>query len=89
MTNLESEARHIHSLYQKEAQRQEEAGIAPKRHHDDYDALPDHIKEFDRVMARYTQSQVSAEKERINSRLEYMFANAPETYHAIKQIIYN
>lgn len=26
--------------------------------------------------------------ERIDSRLAYMFVNAPETYHAIKQIIY-
>lgn len=31
----------------------------------------------------------SAEKSRIASRIEHMFVNAPETYHAIKQIIYS
>ena len=35
------------------------------------------------------KARESEEKDRIDSRLAYMFANAPETYHAIKQIIYS
>ena len=90
MTNpTEQLARHIHSIYQAEAKRQEEAGIAPKRHHDSYDELPEHIKEFDRVIARYIETTLREQRERFDRDMAYMFANAPETYHAIKQIIYN
>jgi len=47
-TPLEELARKLHAVYQVEAKRQGDV-----RHHDDYDALPEHVKEFDRVLAAF------------------------------------
>ena len=44
----ESLARKFHEVYQQEAKRQGDV-----RHKDDYDDLPENIKEFDRVLARF------------------------------------
>lgn len=50
--HIEQLSAHLHSLYQTEAKRQGDI-----RHHDDYEALPENIKEFDRVLARYIISR--------------------------------
>lgn len=50
--HIEQLSAHLHSLYQAEAKRQGDV-----RHHDDYQALPENIKEFDRVLARYIISR--------------------------------
>jgi hypothetical protein len=46
--NIEELARKFHEIYQIEAKRQ-----GGSRHADSYDDLPENIKEFDRVLARY------------------------------------
>lgn len=38
----------LHAVYQREARRQGEG-----RHPDDYETLPEHTKEYDRVLARF------------------------------------
>lgn len=45
---VEALAEKLHEIYQQEAHRQGDV-----RHKDDYADLPDNIKEFDRVLARY------------------------------------
>jgi hypothetical protein len=45
---IEELAEKLHAIYQQEAERQ-----GDKRHHDSYAVLPERIKEFDRVLARY------------------------------------
>jgi hypothetical protein len=50
---VETLARKFHEIYQVEAKRQGDV-----RHPDGYDSLPENIKEYDRVLARYVlQSQ--------------------------------
>jgi hypothetical protein len=44
----ESLAKKFHEIYQQEARRQGDV-----RHKDNYDDLPENIKEFDRVLARF------------------------------------
>ena len=57
-------------------------GEAPDGNQSLWDAIEDYwIVQMDK--------REREEKSRIDSRLEYMFANAPETYWAIKQIIYS
>lgn len=43
----------LHAIYQNEARRQAGVGDDSVRHPDDYAALPEHTKEYDRVLARY------------------------------------
>lgn len=43
----------FHDIYQKEAHRQEAAGLGSARHYDEYEKLSEPVKEFDRVLARY------------------------------------
>jgi hypothetical protein len=43
----------LHAIYQEEARRQAGTGEDTVRHPDDYDALPEHTKEYDRVLARF------------------------------------
>ena len=45
---IESLAEKFHEIYQKEARKQNDI-----RHADDYKSLPENIKEFDRVLAKY------------------------------------
>ena len=45
---IENLAREFHEVYQREAKRQGDV-----RHKDNYDELPENIKEFDRALARY------------------------------------
>lgn len=52
---VEQLAREFHAVYQAEAKRQGDV-----RHHDDYDALPENIKEFDRVLARHVSERLQA-----------------------------
>ena len=44
----ESLSRQFHEIYQQEAKRQGDV-----RHQDSYDDLPEHVKELDRVLARF------------------------------------
>jgi hypothetical protein len=46
--NVEDLSRKFHEIYQIEAKRQGDS-----RHPDSYDDLPEHMKDFDRVLARY------------------------------------
>jgi hypothetical protein len=43
----------LHAIYQDEARRQAGIGDDAVRHPDDYASLPEHTKEYDRVLARY------------------------------------
>jgi chromosome segregation ATPase len=47
----------LHAIYQAEARRQAGTGEDEVRHPDDYDALPEHTKDYDRVLARYILSR--------------------------------
>lgn len=49
---VEALSRRFHAVYQVESRRQAEIGEDEVRHPDDYDALPEHTKEYDRVLAR-------------------------------------
>lgn len=60
--DLEKLSAELHDIYQKEAHRQEVEGIGPVRHYDEYEKLSEPVKEFDRVLARYIQRLLAAEK---------------------------
>ncbi len=60
----------FHDIYQKEAHRQEDAGIGKARHYDEYEKLSEPVKEFDRVLARYVLSLLHSELERKASLIE-------------------
>ena len=47
----------LHEIYQEEAERQGDV-----RHKDTYEDLPENIKEFDRVLARYVISLIEAHR---------------------------
>lgn len=49
---IEALSRRFHAVYQAEARRQYSADLDDVRHPDDYDALPEHTKDYDRVLAR-------------------------------------
>ena len=49
MDNIERLAAEVHAVYQAEIKRQGRE----ERHNDDYQALPEHIKELDRVLVRW------------------------------------
>lgn len=51
--DVERLAAELHAVYQHEARRQAEAGEDEVRHPDDYASLPEHTKEYDRVLARF------------------------------------
>jgi hypothetical protein len=51
--NVEGLSARLHAIYQEEARRQAGTGEDTVRHPDDYDALPEHTKEYDRVLARF------------------------------------
>ena len=53
---IEALARQFHTVYQEEAKRQGDV-----RHHDDYDQLPENIKDFDRALARYVLTTFATE----------------------------
>lgn len=55
----------LHEIYQIEARRQGDV-----RHHDDYEALKENTKEFDRVLARYIIDRESELIERLRSYLK-------------------
>lgn len=57
---VERVAATLHGIYQAEAKRQGDV-----RHHDDYSALPEHIKEFDRVLARWHLAERDRMAERV------------------------
>jgi len=63
-TKIEHLASIFHEIYQKEARRQGDI-----RHADRYEDLPENVKEFDRVLARYVlqnfqlKAEVKAKKE--------------------------
>ena len=56
--NVERLARAIHSAYQDEARRQGDV-----RYSDDYDSLPENIKEYDRAIARLIIEREKGEEE--------------------------
>ena len=49
---VEALSRRFHAVYQAEAKRQYAADLDNVRHPDDYDALDEHTKDYDRVLAR-------------------------------------
>lgn len=51
--NVEDLSRKFHEIYQTEAKRQSNLGLDKVRHPDSYDELPERVKEYDRVLARY------------------------------------
>lgn len=53
----------FHDIYQKEAHRQEDLGLGPARHYDEYEKLSEPVKEFDRVLARYVLKLLEQAKE--------------------------
>jgi hypothetical protein len=59
---VEQLAREFHEVYQREAKRQGDV-----RHHDDYDALSENVKEFDRALARHVIGQRQADKREIDA----------------------
>lgn len=70
---VEAISRMLHAIYQAEAKRQAGEGLDSVRHPDEYDFLPDHTKEYDRVLARYILKReealwqiVNAAKEAVN-----------------------
>lgn len=54
----------LHAVYQEEAKRQGDV-----RHHDDYKDLPEHIQEFDRVLARLMITREKAAREALKKEL--------------------
>lgn len=50
---IEDLSRTLHDVYQLEAKRQAGTGDDTVRHPDDYASLPEHTKEYDRVLARF------------------------------------
>lgn len=54
---VEALAKEFHTVYQIEARRQGDV-----RHKDKYEDLPDNIKEFDRVLARYVLDHFDRKK---------------------------
>lgn len=54
----------LHAIYQKEARRQGDV-----RHHDDHKDLPENIKEFDRVLARFITTRERAAREALREEL--------------------
>lgn len=60
---VEALAAEFHEVYQAEARRQGDV-----RHSDDYAALPERIKEFDRVLARHALRLVAAAEARGEAR---------------------
>ncbi len=72
----------FHDIYQKEAHRQEDAGIGKARHYDEYEKLSEPVKEFDRVLARYVlsllHSAVEAERERIHEIINKEYGRTKE-----------
>jgi len=56
--NIELLSKTFHEIYQKEAKRQGDV-----RHKDDYYELPENIKDFDRVLARYVAEKFIRKKE--------------------------
>ena len=62
LDNIEVEklAATFHEIYQREARRQGDV-----RHADKYEDLPENIKEFDRVLARYVLQNFQPNKEEI------------------------
>src|SRR3990167_6410236 len=62
---VEQLSRKFHAIYQEEAFRQSQTGEDTVRHPDNYDALPEHTKEYDRVLARYVLDQLTAAEARV------------------------
>jgi hypothetical protein len=56
-SEIEDLARTFHAVYQGQARRNAEAGHEKPRHPDAYDDLPEHVKEYDRALARYVLEQ--------------------------------
>jgi hypothetical protein len=48
----------FHEIYQEEARRQAGTGDDTVRHPDEYNDLPEHTKEYDRVLARYVLENI-------------------------------
>ncbi len=65
---IERLSKELHAIYQKEARRQAKTGEDTVRHPNDYDALPEHTKEYDRVLARYILSLLDYYRELCNSK---------------------
>jgi len=67
---VEALAAEFHAIYQAEAKRQGDV-----RHHDDYDALSENVKEFDRVLAREVIRREAELREQLDA------ARQAQTFH--------
>lgn len=70
---VEALSAELHAIYQREARRQANTGDDTVRHPDDYDALPEHTKEYDRVLARFILARLDdarADNARLREELE-------------------
>lgn len=62
----------LHAIYQKEAHRQAGTGDDEVRHPEDYNALAEHIKEYDRVLARFIlQREAQVRKEILDAAMQF------------------
>ncbi len=74
--DVEALSAKLHDIYQKEAHRQEDSGLGPARHYDEYEKLSEPVKEFDRVLARYILSLLeTTKKEAKREAIEYINKN--------------
>jgi hypothetical protein len=62
----------LHAIYQDEARRQAGARDDTVRHPDDYAALPEHTKEYDRVLARYILQREEGLRSLLQQAREWM-----------------
>jgi hypothetical protein len=65
VTKVEALSELLHAIYQAEARRQSETGEDTVRHPDDYAALPEHIKQYDRVLAKFILGREKRLRERV------------------------
>lgn len=73
---VEKLAAELHEIYQKEARRQGDI-----RHADSYVDLPENIKEFDRVLARFIHELFAKEREVLRGKVEGMKIDKPFSTH--------
>ena len=81
---IETTARRFHEIYQEEARRQGDV-----RHPDDYYELPENIKEFDRVLARYHLQAIEERDEQIQllqDRVDHFCEAMDERDEQIKEL---
>ena len=77
---VEALSKEFHAIYQAEAKRQGDV-----RYHDDYEALSENVKEFDRVLARAVIRKLQAAREEKNREMLNVVSIATETTRAAER----